>query len=72
MSEMVRRDLVIMPEEFDTLDEHINEVIDIRHTSDGSKFILNQTGSLEEFKGFYRRQYEQHLPFINGTEKYTG
>ena len=43
MSEMVRRDLVIMPEEFDTLDEHINEVIDIRHTSDGSKFILKKT-----------------------------
>lgn len=72
-SEMVRRNLVILPEEFEELDAMIDEVISMK--KNGHPGILNHVDSLEHFKGFYRRQYEQHLPYIekfrNDPESFT-
>lgn len=60
-SDMAKRGLFILPEDFDELDRAIDQVIGVAKTT---KFILNNVQSLENFKNFYRRQYADHQQII--------
>ena len=64
MKGMVIRNLVILPEEFTELDKSIDSIKKLKKEQGDSSVILNQVESLEQFKGFFRRQYEQHRPYI--------
>lgn len=67
MRDMVKRNLVILESEFEELDASIDKVKAIKLNPATEGQILNQPESLEEFKGFFRRQLEQHKPYL---EKY--
>lgn len=56
---MMERDLFIRPYEFPELDAQIDAVLKLKKESTSALVLNNQT-SLENFKDFYRRQYDQH------------
>lgn len=58
---MADRSLFVLPEDFPDLDRQIDQVIEI---SKKTNHVLNNPSSLENFKEFYRRQYQQHEQVI--------
>ncbi|CAN5467088.1 hypothetical protein BH10BDE1_BH10BDE1_25440 [soil metagenome] len=64
---MVKRNLFIYPDEFSELDGQIDAVLELKRNSERA-LVLNNPSSLENFKGFYRRQFEHHEALIAANE----